>query len=267
MNKKIYIDNEKCIGCGMCSLICSGFVLLEGDDGKPVLSSKADNYCFSCGQCISICPNGALSSSDVDIKDCKPIDEALNITGEQAVQFMRSRRSVRNFTKEKISRERISELIRNARYAPTGGNFQSVKWIVIDNPEKIKKISDMTKEFLENMVKQPGNEVLLPADAAGSDNDYVFWDAPAVVIAYCDNSIDYGIALTYLDLCAYGTGVGVCWAGYFNFALEADYQGLREAAGIPKGCEFYYPVMLGYPDERIKYYRMPPRKEPDISFI
>ena len=74
MNKKIYVDNEKCTGCGMCSLICSGFVLLEGDGGKPVLSGKADDFCFSCGQCISICPNGALNSSDVDIRDCKPID-------------------------------------------------------------------------------------------------------------------------------------------------------------------------------------------------
>lgn len=267
MNKKIYVDKSKCVRCGTCGWICSGFVMLRVEDGTPVLSPEADDYCFHCGQCVSVCPTGALSSSDIDIKDCKAIVDDLKITAEQALQFVRSRRSIRNFTKEKIDQKTMYELIRNASYAPTGGNFQGVKWIVIDDREKIKQISDMTKGFLEEMVKLPGNEVLLPANSIGSPDDYVFWDAPAVVIAYCDNPIDYGIALTYLDLCAHGMGLGVCWAGYFNFALRADHPGLKEAAGIPVDCENYYPVMVGHPDERVKYYRMPPRKEPEIRFM
>lgn len=70
-----------------------------------------------------------------------------------------------------------------------------------------------------------------------------------------------------LDLCAHGMGLGVCWAGYFNFALRADHPRLKEATGIPVDCENYYPVMVGHPDERVKYYRMPPRKEPEIRFM
>lgn len=164
MNKKIYVDREKCNKCGACSWICSGFVLLRAEDGSPVLSLQADAYCFHCGQCVSVCPTGALSSSDVDLKDCQPIAGDLKITAEQASQFTRSRRSVRNFKKESIKRETMRELIRNASYAPTGGNCQGVKWIAIDDREKIKALSEMTKEFLEEMVQEPGNEVLLPAD-------------------------------------------------------------------------------------------------------
>ncbi len=123
---------------------------------------------------MSACPTGALSSSDIDIKDCKEIADDLKITAEQALQFVRSRRSIRNFTKEKIDQKTMYELIRNASYAPTGGNFQGVKWIVIDDQEKIKRISDMIKGFLEEMVKLPGNEVLLPANSIGSSDDYVF---------------------------------------------------------------------------------------------
>ncbi|MBN2110834.1 MAG: nitroreductase [Methanosarcinaceae archaeon] len=55
-----------------------------------------------------------------------------------------SRRSVREFTKEKVSREDIETILNAGRWAPSGLNNQPWKFIVIQNEETMKKMEDCT---------------------------------------------------------------------------------------------------------------------------
>jgi heterodisulfide reductase subunit A len=54
------VDAEKCIGCGLCTEVCSfGAVVLETVDGKP----RARNIpasCKGCGLCAASCPQHAI---------------------------------------------------------------------------------------------------------------------------------------------------------------------------------------------------------------
>lgn len=50
-------DEELCIGCGSCELLCP-FDAREVEDGMVKL---ADERCFGCGRCIEECPEDAIT--------------------------------------------------------------------------------------------------------------------------------------------------------------------------------------------------------------
>lgn len=59
-------DKEKCIKCGICSLVCPHAVIRPfEEDGKfKIIVSEAD--CTNCGLCINTCPKQALSFGKYD---------------------------------------------------------------------------------------------------------------------------------------------------------------------------------------------------------
>ncbi len=54
---------------------------------------------------------------------------------------IKSRKSVKKFKDKKPDWRDIIEVIDSMRYAPMAGNNFSLKFILVDNKEKIKKIS------------------------------------------------------------------------------------------------------------------------------
>jgi ferredoxin len=61
----IQVDQELCLGCGVCMRSCpTGAISIVGrmayvDAGK----------CIECGNCCSVCPRGAISSTEVSSLD------------------------------------------------------------------------------------------------------------------------------------------------------------------------------------------------------
>ncbi|MCE5285686.1 MAG: 4Fe-4S dicluster domain-containing protein [Pelosinus sp.] len=76
VQNKAYIDNDKCVECGMCKNACPYGAIIEirrpceracdlgaiksGEDRKAVINS---DLCVSCGACATACPFGAISDS------------------------------------------------------------------------------------------------------------------------------------------------------------------------------------------------------------
>ncbi|MHA1146201.1 MAG: 4Fe-4S binding protein [Candidatus Helarchaeota archaeon] len=56
----ITVDEEKCNGCGKCTIICP-VSLYEIVDGKSRLNSEYEKWCLECAHCWVICPNQAIS--------------------------------------------------------------------------------------------------------------------------------------------------------------------------------------------------------------
>ena len=51
------IDEDKCVGCGLCVDVCPvEAITLEGDKAKV-----DEDKCTECGQCVEECPNEAIS--------------------------------------------------------------------------------------------------------------------------------------------------------------------------------------------------------------
>lgn len=67
---KPYVNQEKCIGCQMCTKVCA-------HGGITVTEKKASidhSYCAGCGRCIGVCPKDAIEPSfgkSNDVLNCK----------------------------------------------------------------------------------------------------------------------------------------------------------------------------------------------------
>ncbi len=64
----ISINEEKCVGCGLCVNACHQGAL-ELIDGKAKLIS--DSYCDGLGKCLPKCPTGALKVIEKEVEEFK----------------------------------------------------------------------------------------------------------------------------------------------------------------------------------------------------
>jgi len=53
------LDEEKCIGCGMCVEVCPHAVMSMNGDGRAWIQDR--DACMECGACSRNCPTEALS--------------------------------------------------------------------------------------------------------------------------------------------------------------------------------------------------------------
>ncbi len=269
----ISIDETKCKKDAMCARECAvAIIRLKDPQSFPEMVPGGEQICLICGHCVAVCPHGAFNHSRVPMDNCPPIRSDLAINEQQAVQFLRSRRSIRRFRDAPVEREKIQRLIEIARYAPTGGNGQWVEWLVFTDREKIHQIAASTVDWMREAIQkaQAAFPPYLPIMVATWDagHDAVLWKAPALVIASAPaeastGMVDLTLALSYLELAAPTLGLGTCWAGVLHGALLAS-PSLRTLVGIPEGHPHHYPMMLGYP--RLKYHRLPERKPPKITW-
>ena len=266
------IDTEKCRQDGFCAPVCpSDLILFDGDGHYPELVAGAENSCIGCGQCVAVCPHDAVLHSKVRLEKSPRLEKSLAINRAQAIQFLRSRRTIRQYEKRQVPRELLQDLIDVARHSPSGANRQPVRWIVIQDRDRLKKIQDATISFVRKAIHGGG----LPAymeDVLKSweqGKEVVMRDAPSLVIATASpdvssGMIDLTIALSYLELAAPAFGLGCCWGGFVRMAMSGVPE-IKSLAGVEENCVDFFPMMVGYPIAR--YYRMPSRKEAKILWF
>jgi nitroreductase/NAD-dependent dihydropyrimidine dehydrogenase PreA subunit len=269
----LIIDENKCKKDGFCIRECPTTIIRLSKKGFPEVAPESEAGCLDCGHCVAVCPHGALSHTRIPIQSSPSIKEELRINEEQAVQFLRSRRSIRYFLDKPVEKEKIQRLIEAARYAPTGGNGQLVEWLVLSDKNRIKEIAELVVGWLRQLLKNPdivAASPYLPMAVAAWDAGYdsILRSAPSIVIAMAPKEamngyVDLTIALTYLDLFASTLDLGTCWAGLLQGAL-INSPSVKTAVGIPENYPHHYPIMLGYPN--VKFQRLPERKAPKIIF-
>ena len=100
MDKKITINKERCIHCGLCIQDCiTG--CLEFDEGCfPKYKNGGANKCIACQHCMAICPKGALAFGSRNPDDS---DKVTYGNSEELLGIIKSRRSIREYKNENIS--------------------------------------------------------------------------------------------------------------------------------------------------------------------
>jgi len=270
----LQIDESKCKKDGICVSECpTAIIHLKDKNSTPAIKPGAEESCLICGHCVAVCPHGALSHTRVPIEACPPVEANLVLNKEQAVQFLRSRRSIRVFKDKAVEKEKIKNLIEIARYAPTGSNSQLVEWRIVTDKDKIHGLSAMAVEWMRDVVagktqriSSPYMSGIIAAWEAGYDS--ILRTAPALVVAYSpkeanNGMVDLTLALSYLDLMAPAMGLGTCWAGLLQGALLSS-PDLKQKLGLPAEYPYHYPMMLGYP--KFAYHRFPERNPPKIQW-
>lgn len=139
--------------------------------------------------------------------------------------------SVRKFKTISVEAEKLREILEAARLAPSAVNFQPWHFIVVQQPDNIKKIYEIyPREWIKS--------------------------APVVIIACSDPSkawvrssdgknsadIDITIAVDHIMLQATELGLGTCWVCNFNVnKCSAIFE-------IPAPLEPMVLIPIGYPD-------------------
>jgi nitroreductase/NAD-dependent dihydropyrimidine dehydrogenase PreA subunit len=272
--RKLRVDASKCKRDGICVEECGrGVIELEEGASGPRIRAGMEARCNVCGHCVVVCPHDALSHSEMPMEDCPPIHEALFINPEQAVQFLRSRRSVRVFKDKPVEKDVVQQLIETARYAPTASNAQPVEWIVFRSEDPIHEMARRTVEWMRGMIKTDPDWKFAPyfqpvVDTWDSGHDSILRDAPVILIAKASSAaifgmVDISIALSYLELAALPFGLGTTWAGLLQTALASS-PPLRDFVGLSSDVPYHFPIMLGY--SKFTYHRLPERWAPKVEW-
>ncbi len=188
---------------------------------------------------------------------------------------IKSRKSVRAFKPDDVSRKQIEEILDLVVRAPSAINLQPWEFVVVMGEEKQRLSRRLIKLYREKQIScSPGNVKPLSAEFSkrgaesfilmnpylekmGQDfNRFInegscnFYNAPAAVIFCLDNAfsearlVDIGIALGYFLLAAHSFGLNTCPIGLIN-AYEDD---IKEILNIPENKNVVIGAAIGYAD-------------------
>ena len=268
------INPEKCNRDELCVMACPTKVIqMSSPDGIPEPTPDFEEYCLACGHCVAACPSEAFSLSWLSSGTCLPIRKEISLGREQAEQFLRSRRSIRNFKNKPVERRKLEKLLQIACFAPSAKNSQPWHWTVIEDPADVRRLACMVIDWMRSLIKKHPKQ----AEQRGFDRVVGTWDAgeericrgaPHVIVVHGDKDYGFGaedgaLALSYLELFAPTLGLGSCWGGYFYSAANA-YPPLFQALELPADHRAFGAVMVGYP--KYKYQRLPMRNEPRVNW-
>jgi nitroreductase/ferredoxin len=268
------IDQEKCKRDGICAEVCPVRIIeFKDKEAFPSLIDGGDKLCIRCGHCVAVCPHGAMSHAIMKPEECLSVNDDWLLDPEQVEHFLRYRRSIRNYKNKKVERETLTKLINVARFAPSGHNFQPVKWLVIYERDEVQRMTEFVILWMRHLIEEDSPLVA----AMHLDRVVSFWEeghdpicrnAPHIIVAHAHKEdrtapVACTIALTYLELAASSFDLGACWAGYFNAAATL-WPPMQKELGIPKDNINFGAMMIGYP--KFNYQRMPLRNTPEIMW-
>ena len=151
-----------------------------------------------------------------------------------------SRRSVRAFTDQQISKEDLLTIARAGVHAPSGMNRQSWKFTILNQQDKIQKLAQAIAKKLDR-------------GAA-----YNFYEPNAIILVSNerDNSnglADSACALENIFLMAHSLGIGSVWINQLKLICdEPEIRPLLDELEIPSSHIVYGIAALGYAKEEGK---------------
>ena len=273
---ELIIDREKCRRCGACTNECISYLTLD-NEGFPCPKANDDCWfgCIQCGHCMMICPNNAIEIKGEDIGK-----ENLRDFDMDSPRFISlnslflKRRSIRKYKKQAIPRATIDKIIDASATAAVSIPPSEVKVLVINGEEKVQEFADDIIDALKSLVKfmnpfmlailrpfvgkatyKMFKDFVLPLskeliEHKGNGLDYLFYNAPAVMIFYTSELSDKEdslIAATHATLAVEALGLGSCYIGSVGAVLQMNKK-LRKKYGILDGEKLGTAFILGYPD-------------------
>jgi nitroreductase len=144
-------------------------------------------------------------------------------------EAIRTRKSVRSFSRRGVEKETLARIFSAVRLAPSARNQQEWRFVVV------------TGEVMRGRVAR---------EAAGQP---FIAEAPVVLVCCAETDgramrcgqlcypIDVAIAMDHLSLAAAAEGLGTCWIGSFEEAV------VKSLLGIPEAVRVVELMPLGYP--------------------
>jgi nitroreductase/NAD-dependent dihydropyrimidine dehydrogenase PreA subunit len=285
-------DEELCARCGICVLTCPASVYVqETQDSIPEAANV--ELCVSCGHCVAVCPKDAIIHSEFPREKVTLINREILPSPEGALEFMRTRRSIRVFKDQPVERQLIEDIIEAARYAPSSQNAQSTEFIVVQDKEMLESIVQATgsvftkllaqlrnpiiRQIISIMIKRQAGvtvgEVITSLEHSVAEirggRDIVLHNAPTLILFHAIDrgfniDINAQLAIQNAALMAHAQGLGSFYTGKLLQACERG-KAIQQMVSLPENHKIYGALAVGYP--RFQYKNWPERKTPKITWL
>jgi nitroreductase len=144
-------------------------------------------------------------------------------------EAIKKRRRVVNFTDRPIDHATMTQILEAARWAPSGGNQQRWRFIVIADPATKKLIADVSP----GLFGKPAAIIVICMERKTRHSQWDTW------LEACEA----GISAQTIALSAFALGIGSCMV--LSFARE----GVAGILDLPEAIEPQLLVTLGYYEE------------------
>lgn len=252
----IEIDLKKCIGCGLCRKDCpAGNILVKNKKAEMITQD-----CIKCGHCVAVCPKFAVSitgfdESPVQIKDPVILDP------QMLLDAIRTRRSIRQFTKQPVPPELIAQIIEAGRLTPTGGNAQNVSFVVLR--DRMEKCEELAVRLFRRLY--PLAKLVNPmAKHMVIDDHFFFKKAPAAIMVLSPDPVNGALAASNMALMAEACGLGVLYSGFFAAASNRS-RALRKELGLKRRDKVVTTLVIGY--SGVTYHRTAPKEAATVRLF
>jgi nitroreductase len=181
-------------------------------------------------------------------------------------QAIYTRRSVREFTPQKVEQEVLRNLIDAAAQAPSAVNQQPWAFCVVQDKTLLARISREAKAHM--LGASPAGLVSHHFQDILSNPDFdIFYHAPALIVISSVVQSPWAVencalAAENLMLTACAAGLGTCWIGFAQAWLGTP-EG-KAALELPSSYVPVAPIIVGHPKSTPP---LVPRKEPTIQWI
>lgn len=153
-------------------------------------------------------------------------------------EIISRRRSTRKFLPTPVERERLERVVEMALQAPSSRNSRSTRFMIVQNPDLLEKMSRM-RDYGSAFMKDAAAAILVMGDKRATD-------------LWIDNC---AISATTLQLAVVDEGLASCWVHVNDRpCLQAEPDGrkaddyLRELLDLPEHYGILCAVALGYSD-------------------
>ncbi len=257
------MDEESCNSCGLCVQNCP-FGCWEMEKGEAP-TMKEEHKCISCSNCMVCCPKDSISLAEpyyvsegpwatephrlplklpLEPKDADGQPDEWNAI-ERAVF---ERRSVRNFKQKAVPDHLIRRVLEAGRFAPSGGNCQPWRFIVITDRDLIQKMDEATWAMASGLHSMYNDDDQIEVVGQMAESTPGGFDpraiqggmgaitdksmaaslgAPCVILLAADRraiggaELAMGIAGQNMNLVANSLGIKACWVGFLTMAVGA----------------------------------------------
>lgn len=158
------------------------------------------------------------------------------------MEGLMTRRSVRKYTDQKISKDTITEILTAAQYAPTAHNKQPWEFLVVDDKEVLSHLRSIQR--WTSFAKDAACVIFV----CGDENQSFSRHKDNETWSFVD--IDCALATENLLLAAHAKGLGCCYCGAAPMQKVVD--DLKEYLHLPENIRPFAIITMGYPAEEPK---------------
>lgn len=273
--------------------VCPCNIIALNDNKEIYFLPDRESICLKCGQCMAVCNTDSIKISGISYQD-ELFDLPENpIHYKEFMDFLATRRSVRNFKDTPVPDELIQKIIAAITFAPYGSAPNEVYIKVVNGRKRIEKGLPLMSQFLDNVVKWMENPFmrfiikrkkgietfntlknhLYPIAKSGNyklePGDRITREAPALLLFHADKAVEEHtdnsmIYALYAMFAAHSLGLGATMVSLVPAAINKVPK-LQDIFEIPKNHEVVISVIIGYP--KIKYKKAIVRPKKNISWM